>query len=302
MIANVALLLAISLAWAAGYLFIGAARLIPPITATAAMTVIGAIVIAGGVRLGFKRPLLATLKSRPWVPMVMGLSAIALPNLATVAAEHAVPPGLAALLGTTVPIATILLTTFVTHESPYSHIRMLGILLAIAGLIIFVGGWSALVGHSAELWGILTMMAGGLVFALNGLFAARQTRDLDPYSLAAWTIIFGAAALSLAAFLFERPLAVDFAPVVWPLVAEGVLGMGLAYLGYYMLISRAGAAFTSLYAFLVPLLGVVGSALVYGESLTASHAAGLATVLAGLALLTHGGHAKPLGLGRRAQR
>jgi drug/metabolite transporter (DMT)-like permease len=302
MIGNVALLLAISLAWAAGYLFIGAARLIPPITATAAMTVIGAIVIAGGVRLGFKRPLLATLKSRPWVPMVMGLSAIALPNLATVTAEHAVPPGLAALLGTTVPIATILLTTFVTHESPYSHIRMLGILLAISGLFIFVGGWSALVGHAAELWGILIMMAGGMVFALNGLLAARQTRDLDPYGLAAWTIIFGAAALAVAAFLFERPLAVDFAPVLWPLLAEGVLGMGLAYLGYYMLISRAGAAFTSLYAFLVPLLGVVGAALVYGESLTASHAAGLATVLAGLALLTHGEHAKPLGLGRRAQR
>ena len=298
MLANVALLFAISLAWAAGYLFIGAAQLIPPITATAAMTLIAAIVIAGGVRLGFKRPLLATLKSRPWVPMVMGLSAIALPNLATVAAEHTVPPDLAALLGTTVPIATILLATFVTHESPYSHIRMLGIVLALSGLIVFVGGWSVLVGHSAELWGILTMMAGGLVFALNGLFAARQTRDLAPYGLAAWTIIFGAAALSLAAFLFERPLAVDFAPVVWPLLAEGVLGMGLAYLGYYLLVSRAGAAFTSLYAFLVPLLGVVGSALVYGEALTASHAAGLAIVLAGLALLTHGGHAKPLGLGR----
>lgn len=294
MAANLALLFATSLAWAAGYLFIGAARLVPPITATAAMTIIAAVVIAAGVRLGFKRPLLATLKRRPWVPMAMGVSAIALPNLSVVAAEHSVPPDLAAVLGTTVPIATILLTTFVTHESPYSNVRMLGILVALFGLMIFVGGWGALLDNSAELAGILIMMAGGLVFALNGLFAARQTRDLDPYGLAAWTIVFGAAYLCLAAFLFEQPLSVDFSSVAWPLIAEGILGMGLAYLGYYVLVSRAGAGFASLYAFLVPLLGVVGSAMVLGEALTAGHAAGLAMVLAGLALLTRTGRAAPL--------
>lgn len=139
MLANLTLLFGLSLAWAAGYLFIGAARLIPPVTATAAMTVIGAVVIASGVRLGFKRRLMASLQKRPWVPMIMGLSAIAVPNLATVVAEHSVPSDLAALLGTTVPITTILLTTFVTHETPYSNTRMIGVAIALFGLVIFIG-------------------------------------------------------------------------------------------------------------------------------------------------------------------
>lgn len=160
MLVNLALLLAISLAWAAGYLFIGAANHIPPITATAVMTIIGASVIAAGVRFGFGHPLLPTLRKRPWVPVLMGVTAIAIPNLAVVAAEHSVPADVAAVLGATVPIATILLTTFVTRESPYSHKRMLGIVVALAGLVIFIGGWRELVDDPAAAEGIAIMMAG----------------------------------------------------------------------------------------------------------------------------------------------
>jgi drug/metabolite transporter (DMT)-like permease len=292
MLANIALLVGVSLAWAAGYLFIGAARGVPPITATATMTVIAAVVIAAGVHWGLKRPLVAPLIKRPWVPLIMGLTAIALPNLSVVAAEHTVPPDLAAVIGTTVPIATILLTIFVTHESPYSHMRILGVPVALAGLVIFLGG-DGVLHHRGELGDILVMMAGGLVFALNGIFAARQTRDLDASALAAWTIVFGAAWLVMAAFLFEQPLSVDVGSAAWALAGEGIVGMGIAYLGYYVLVARAGASFASLYAFLVPPLGVVGSAVVTGASLTATHAVGLAVVLFGLLFITRGSGAPP---------
>jgi len=284
---KLALLLGISAAWAAGYLFIGAAKLMPPVTASAAMTVIAALVLVPGVRYGLRRPLLPTLRARPWVPMVMGVSAIAVPNLTVVAAEHSVPPALASLLGATVPIATILLTTFVTRETAFSARKMLGILAAVAGLAIFVGG-PALLDHPAELTGMLIMMSGGLVFAVNGIFAARQTRDLDACALAAWTVLFGAVALVAAAFLVERPLQVDMAAAFWPLLGEGVVGMGLAYLGYYLLVARAGADFAALYAFLVPPLGLLGAAASSGQALGAPELLGLALVLSGLALMTVG--------------
>lgn len=288
MLLKFGLLFAISLAWAAGYLFIGDARHVAPITATAVMTIVGAIVIAGSVRFGFGQALLPDLRKRPWVPAVMAVSAIAVPNLSVVAAEHTVPADVAAILGTTVPIATILLTTFVTRQSAFSTVRMLGIVVALSGLVIFVGGWAELTDDPADLDGMLIMMAGGLVFAVNGILAAHQTRDLNPYVLAAWTIIFGAVALSLAALILEQPFSVDLGSAVWPLVAEGSLGMGVAYLGYYLLVARAGAAFASLYAFLVPVFGVVGSAIVLNEQLTTQHVTGLFVVLAGLALLTKG--------------
>lgn len=274
-----------SAAWAAGYLFIGAAAHVPPVTATAIMTGIAAIVVLTGVRIARRRPLLPTLRTRPWVPLVMGMSAIVIPNLTVVLAEHTVPPDVAALVGTTVPIATILLTTFVTHETPLSFLRLSGVFVALAGLAVFVGPGN-LLSHPGELAGIAIMMSGGLVFALNGLFAARQTRDLDASVLSAWTLLFGAIYLGVAAFALEDPMASNPGAAIWALIAEGTLGMGLAYLGYYVLVARAGPGFASLYAFLVPVLGVLATAAVYGHPVTPGHLAGLTGVLLGLLLVT----------------
>ena len=282
---DLALLLAVSAAWAAGYLFIGeASRQVPPIIATAFMTLVAAVVMLPLVRFGMGRDLLQPLR-RLWVPLVMALSAIALPNLAVVVAEESIPPELGAVLGTAVPIFTLLLTTFVTRETPLSLPRMLGAAIALAGLVVFVGPGEIL-GNETELGGIAIMLSGGLVFALNGIFVDRQTADLDDAALAAWTIAFGALALTAAAFAAENPLHVAWTPeAAGSLVAEGVLGMGLAYLGYYVLVARAGAWFASLYAFLVPPLGVLAGILFLGESLTLAHGLGLTIVLGGLWLL-----------------
>lgn len=278
------LLFGVSLAWAASYLFIGQANSMPAITATAAMTVIAAMVILPGVRYGLRRPLLPTLLQRPWAPMVMGVSAIALPNLTVVIAEHSVPPAVASLVGATVPIATILLTTFVTREATFSGGRLLGILLALGGLAAFLGV-DTLFHHPAEMTGILIMMSGGLIFAVNGIFAARQTRDLDACALAAWTILFGAIALCVAALILEQPLATEFGGFLGPLLGEGIVGMGLAYLGYYLLVARAGADFAALYAFLVPPLGVLVAVLFDGHQVGAQQLLGMALLLAGLFLM-----------------
>lgn len=284
MAANFALLVAVSLAWAAGYLFIGAAAKVPAITATAIMTAIAAVILFAVVRFGLGRDLMGLMRQRAWVPMLMGLTAIGLPNLAVVHAQHRITPDLAALLGVTVPIATLLITTFVTREAAFSAVRMAGAALAVVGLYVFLGADD--LDDLPALFSMGVMMAGGVVFAINGIFVARQTRDLDEYVLTTWTIVFGALALGVAAFVFEAPLQVDYTGAVWGLVGEGVIGIALAYLGYYMLVARAGANFAAYYAFLVPALGLFSTALIYGRAINAYNVAGLAIVLAGLFLLT----------------
>jgi drug/metabolite transporter (DMT)-like permease len=288
MVRKFALLVAISMAWAAGYLFIDDAdSAVRPITATAAMAIVAAAFMLPVVTLLLKRPLLAPLRHRGWVPLVMGLSAIALPNLAVVDAERTVLPDLAALLGATVPILTLLFGTFVTRQVAFSSWRMLGALIALIGLAVFVG-WQEFAADDLEVKGMLVMMTGGLVFALNGIFVSYEADGLDEYVLATWTVTFGAIFLTAAAFLFEDPLATARGwREIWPLVAEGVIGIGFAYLAYYALVARSGAYFASLYAFLVPPLGVIGAALAFGEVVTVNHVAGLAIVLVGLGFMTH---------------
>jgi drug/metabolite transporter (DMT)-like permease len=287
---NVALLLALSLAWAAGYLFVSAAEAgAPPITDTVLMVALAAAVMLPGVAWGLRRPLLPTLRARPWVPVVMGLSAVALPNLAIVLAERTVEASEAAVLGTTVPVLTLLLTVFVTRETRLTWQRALGVAVAVAGILVFVG-WANLTDGGAQLDGVLTMLGGGVVFAVNGLFVARVAKDLDAAALGAWTMLFALPWLAGAAWLFEGGDAISFTERSFAAVAaEGILSLGLAYLVYYVLVGRAGAWFASLYAFLVPPLGLVLTAIVDGEVPAVHHLVGMGVVLAGLWLLSRKG-------------
>jgi drug/metabolite transporter (DMT)-like permease len=287
MFLNALLLIGTSLAWASGYLFIGDAdHGLPPLTASAAMSAIAALVLLPGVAFGLRRPLLQPLRTRLWVPLVMGLTAIALPNLSVVLAEDAIEPDMASLVGTTVPILTFLLTVFVTRQTVYSHLRLLGVFVALGGMVVFIG-WRGLLSDSSEVHGIVIMMSGGLVFALNGILASYKARDLDECALAAWVVTFGAVAQALGALALEsHEIVLPKADVLWSVVGEGIIGMGLAYMGYYQLLGRAGPYFASLYAYLVPLFGVVIAAQVLNERLTSAHLTGLGIVLLGLWLLT----------------
>jgi drug/metabolite transporter (DMT)-like permease len=297
MASNIFLLLGISLAWASGYLFIDAAdHGLPPLTATAFMSAVAALVLLPGVAWGLRRPLLQPLRVRLWVPLVMALTAVAWPNLSVVLAERHVAPELAALVGTTVPIITFLLTVFVTRQTPYSHRRVLGVMIALAGMVTFVG-LEELLGNDSQLHGILIMMSGGLVFALNGLLASSKARDLDECALAAWVVAFGAVLLAIAAAVHEAgQITMPPVHVMASVVAEGLLGMGLASLAYYVLLARAGPYFTSFYAFLVPLLGVLLAAVVRDEPLSPQHLAGLTIVLLGLWLLSSTAIRRPVPL------
>lgn len=285
MIANVVLLAGMSLAWAFGYLFVSDAdgRQVPPITASAVMALVAALVLVTAV-VAMRRPLIGTVRKRTWVPLIMGLAGVALPNLSVVFAEQSVEAGLAAVIGTTVPILTLLLTTFVTRQLAYSSWHILGVAVAVAGLIVFVG-WNALISNKAQLTDMLVMMAGGLVFALNGIFVSYEAKNADEYALAAWTMVFAAMMLTAAAFVFEAPLATLKPDDLAPLVAEGAIGMAFAYLGYFALVARSGPYFASLYAFLVPPFGVLAAALVFGEALTSRRLLGVSIVLLGLVLM-----------------
>lgn len=302
MMINALLLAGISLCWASGYLFIGvAAHGLPPLVDTALMSIVAALVLVPGVAYGLKRPLLQPLRTRAWVPLLMGFTAIGWPNWSVVLAEKRIEPEVASLVGTSVPIITFLITVFLTRQTAYSHRGMLGVIVALAGMVIFIG-WERLLGGGSELTGILTMASGGLVFALNGILASYKAKDLDECALAAWTVVFGATYLSIVAaikiiefvyFQGRMQMSMPSLEVMGAIAIEGLLGMGLATLGYYLLLSRAGAYFTSSYAFLVPPLGVLISSLMLGQPVSSAQLAGLAVVLAGLWMLGSGTARQP---------
>jgi len=287
---NILLLLIVSLAWASDYLFIGwADRALPPLAVGAAMSAIAAVALMLVVGLALRRPLLPTLRAAPLVPLVLGATAVALPRFCTVYAERSITADIAALTGTTVPIVTLLVTIFITRETAYSHLRILGILVALLGLVVFVGlaDGQGDANGATTLDAMLVMMAGGVAFVFSGLYSAAKAAALDKAVLTAWVMAVGALLLGIPALLLEAEgLALPSAAALGSLAASGLVSMALAYLLYFILIERAGAGFAALYAYLIPPLGLLVGVLVLGEPLTLEHLAGLALVLCGLWMIT----------------
>jgi drug/metabolite transporter (DMT)-like permease len=283
---NIVLLLAMSLAWAGNYLFISwADHDLLPITASAAMTAAAALFLVIGVGAVLRRPLFAPLRRRPLALLVMGATAVALPQLSVVAAEDSIPPEVSSVIGTTVPILTFLVAAFVLRTKRAAPLNLLGLALAVGGIFLFCGA-EALFAQTTELEGIAMMMAGGAVFVFNGLFAARYASDLDQEVVTLWVIVFASCGLSVAALAIEGiPSAMPSATGLAGIALAGIVGMGLAFLLYYRLIARSGATFTSLYAFLVPPLGVLIAVLGGDTEMLGRHLAGVAVVVLGLVLL-----------------
>ncbi len=303
--ANFLLLLAISLAWASDYLFIGwADQTLPPITIGAGMAAVAAVMLTLVVRFGLRRPLLPVLRAQPLVPIVLGATAVAWPRLSVVYAEESITPDIAALTGTTVPILTLLVTIFITHQTAFSRRRMLGVLVALIGLVVFVGledGQSDAPGETT-FGGMLMMMSGGVSFVFSGLYTAKVAADLDKAPLTVWVMAFGAVMLAVPALLIEADgLTTPTSAALGSIAASGLVSMALAYLGYFILIGRAGPNFTALYAFLVPPLGVLVGVVILGEALTLEHLCGLALVMFGLwMIIRQDSNAQPMAAAREA--
>ena len=92
--------------------------------------------------------------------------------------------------------------------------------------------------------------------------------------------------VAVLAFAFERPLDVSWnGDAILAVVWLGLLGSGVAYLVNFRLLSRIGATGTSQLAYLLPVVGIISGALMFGEQIDSIVIAGTALVLGGVALV-----------------
>src|SRR5262249_8481232 len=119
-----------------------------------------------------------------------------------------------------------------------------------------------------------------LGYAIGALTTRRRFAGVPAEGLAAGTLTASAALLAVPAAL-ALP---DQMPGAGPIAAElslGVLCSGLAFLLFYGLIARLGAARASLVAYVAPCFAVVVGVAFLGDRLSASVAGGLVLILSG---------------------
>jgi drug/metabolite transporter (DMT)-like permease len=287
------MLLVLAAIWGASYMFIkiGVRDLSPAMVAwirvALAAGVLGGLAVARGVLRGY---------GERWkVLALVGLVQVAAPFLLIAAGEEEISSSLAGILVTSAPLFTALLAIWVDHEERSQGLRLVGVLLGFAGVVVLLG--VDLGGSGDELLGGLAVVLAGLGYAVGGFLVKHRLAHAPAVGVATWVMVASTiwlAPVALISFPTEAPGAGPIASIV----ALGVLGTGIAFAIFYELIATVGPARSFIVTYLAPGFAVVYGATLLDETITVSTIAGLALILAGSWLAAEGrlrgmGRSKP---------
>jgi len=194
----------------------------------------------------------------------------------------------AVLLNSSAPLFMLLCSWMLERETATRR-QLAGMLVSLVGILLIVshgapGKLLQLEFHAGDAWIVLAMPVWGLYSVL----LKRRPPELNGVSL---LFVISVAGLALLAPAFA--LEALHAPPRWPSAREaaGVLYIGLAasvaaFICWNRGVAIVGANAAGFTLHLLPAFGTALAMLLLGEAFHAYHAAGFATILAGIVLAT----------------
>jgi drug/metabolite transporter (DMT)-like permease len=279
------LLFLLGLIWGTSYAFIKlGVQTLPTFTLIASRLGIGLVLLASVVVVA--REKLPRDPRTYFHLLVMGVINIVIPFTLITTAERSVDSALAAILNGAVPLVVIVVAALFLHDEPITVNRLVGLLVGYAGVIVLVSRGLATLGTGDSFAGEVALLGSTLSYGIGAVYARRNTRGLRPMIPALFQVAFAFVIVTILAFIVESPLSVTWdtdalLAVFW----LGLLGSGIAYILNFRLLGRIGATRTSLLAYLLPVVGIVSGALMFGETIDARVVIGTGLVFAGVALV-----------------
>ena len=275
--------------WVAGAVAVDAA---PPFTIAAVRFGVASILLYAWARLT-RRPL-SRIERRDWPTIIgLGLTAIAGYNwlfltgltLAPASDGAIIVPGLA-------PVFTAVLAGAVLHERLGLR-GFIGLVVAAFGLFLVVNPTGGTTEH--RLLGDLLFIAGAALWGVYSVIARAASTRFNAVSASLYGTAFGTVVLVPAALIEGGASSIASAPIeaLIGIAYLTVFGTVLAFVLLNLGVARIGAARASAFALLVPIIGVLSSVALLGESLGPLTLVGGVVVLVGLWLIEHRGASHP---------
>ncbi len=197
--------------------------------------------------------------------------------------EQTVDSGVAGVLNATTPLWSMLVGLAVGER--YAPVRLAGLGLGFCGVVLIFAPWRQ---HGLTSWGALALLAAAASYAVAFAYMGRHlVHRGDPLGTSAAQLLVatGLAALALPAGGLDWSGA-----TTGSLLAVGVLGIVATGVTFHLnnrLIATEGPTAAATVGYLLPVVSVALGALVLGEDVSVRVLAGMAVVLAGVALTRH---------------
>ena len=280
------MLFALSILWGGSFFFVEiAVSELPPLVIVLcrvglAASVLWAIILARGIALPHGREV--------WLSFLgMGMLNNAIPFFLIVWGQQSIASGLASILNATTPIFTVVIAHFFLADEQISTRKFVGILIAIAGVVILVLPSIGL-GETSTLLGQLAILGATISYGFASVFGRRfKSLGISPMMSSAGQLTGSTALLLPVTLAMHSPLdmAMPGTTVLIALILLAVACTAFAYLLFFNILSNAGATNIALVTLLVPVTAVLLGVLVLGEKLLANHLIGMAGISLGLLVL-----------------
>ena len=231
---------------------------------------------------GHLRRTLARLRPYAGRLALAGLVNTAIPFFLIAWGQQYVDSNIAAILNAAAPLFTVLLAAAAVRSERVTGLRLTGFVVGFAGVVLVVGV-SPEDGRRGLL-GALAIVAATVFYAAGALYVSRRLRGISPLEVS-FGLLSWAAVYTLPGLVLLRGAEAGWGPLAAAL-ALGVVATALAFQLYFGLIAGLGAARAILVTYLVPALALVYGVTLLDERLRWSAVAGLALVLAGVAVGT----------------
>jgi drug/metabolite transporter (DMT)-like permease len=269
-------LLLLASIWGASYMLIkiGLRELSPAMVAFARVALAAAVLMPIATAQGA----LSGLRGRLGIVALVGAVQVAVPFWLIPVGEQEISSALAGILVATTPIFTALLAIRVDHEERSEGLRLAGIGIGVAGVVVLFG--LDLAGSTAAILGGLAIVLAGGGYSVGSFVVKHRLSDARPLGVVASVMTASAVLLLIPAIVSAPSSAPGLGPIA-AVIALGVLGTGAGFVIFYLLIGTVGPARTLIVTYLAPGFAVVYGAVLLGEAITLGTVIGLVLIVGG---------------------
>jgi drug/metabolite transporter (DMT)-like permease len=166
-------------------------------------------------------------------------------------------------------------------ERGFRPVRVLGLVLGFAGVLLIFAPWQQ---HGLAGLGALALLGAAASYAVAFAYMGRNLVGKGGPIAVSAAQLTAATGLSTVMLPFDHtPTTVNVTAII-AVVVLGVFGTGVTFYLNYRIIEDEGPTSAATVGYLLPVVSVALGAIVLDEPLTPRIAAGMAVVLAGVAL------------------
>jgi drug/metabolite transporter (DMT)-like permease len=222
-------------------------------------------------------------KGTQWFHLwVAGVFMSAIPFALFSFAQQSTTSSLAAIIGATTPIFTLLAILTIYRTEKVTIIATIGLAVGLIGVAITLGIWEGFGQNDPLAIGALVLAT--ISYGIGGPYIRKYVTPMNlSGTSSAAAQVFTSAITLLPFYLFTGPLFTSSPSIesLLAILALGVLGSGFAYRLFHDVIKAAGSTIASTVTFTNPVLATIWGILLLGEELHWYEPIGGAVVILG---------------------